>query len=85
MTTSTHTSTHNTSTPANPYLHCLTCGARIRRFTHVGDGQGRLGFEPCGHRGEYEDLCPSWGPVDGCTCGEPHRQSAGAATEETPR
>lgn len=23
---------------------------------------------PCGHETYVEDLCPTWGPVDGCQC-----------------
>lgn len=23
---------------------------------------------PCEHRADYQNLCPSWGPVDGCQC-----------------
>ena len=25
---------------------------------------------PCKHIGGYEDTCPSWGPVSGCTCAD---------------
>jgi hypothetical protein len=75
--THTHTRTYTTSTPANPYLRCTTCGTRVEQFTHIGDGEGPVGFEPCGHRGvDYDNVCPSWSPVDGCTCTQTHRPPA---------
>lgn len=69
--TRTHTRTHLVITPANPFLACGTCGKRVEAFhddrcgCHLG---GRPVNMPCFHEGEYRDLCPSWGPVDGCQC-----------------
>lgn len=60
----THTQTHNTITPANPFLVCARCYAWVD-FWHWG---GPPINYPCGHRADYVDLCPSWGPVDGCEC-----------------
>jgi hypothetical protein len=68
MLTRTHTRTVHEIVPANPYLACAQCGAHAERFTHTGDGEGPSVNEPCGHAADYVDLCPSWGPVDGCTC-----------------
>lgn len=76
--THTHTRTHLTITPANPFLACAQCGQRVERF-HASDcGCGCEPEEypefsrpvnfPCGHHADYNDLCPSWSPVDGCTC-----------------
>lgn len=76
--THTHTRTHLTITPANPFLACAECGKRAERFHAPDCGCDRedwpdfsepLNF-PCGHHADYNDLCPSWGPVDGCQCRE---------------
>lgn len=49
---------------ADPYKVCLTCkgwvtGVQAKHRTNI----------PCGHVG-YESVCPSWGPMDGCSCME---------------
>ncbi len=63
--------------PANPYLYCTKCGSSITQFDNVSVNEGPLLLQPCGHRAlrvdSYRDACPSWSPVDGCTCTEPHR------------
>lgn len=48
---------------ANPYLMCLECRCRVTDVT----GNENV---PCGHTADYEAVCPSWSPVDGCTCDE---------------
>ena len=69
--TRTHTRTHLGIFPANPFLTCATCGGRVKAFhdercgCHLGGAPVNM---PCMHQGDYNDLCPSWGPVDGCTC-----------------
>jgi hypothetical protein len=63
--THTYTSTYNASTPACPYLRCDVCEARVEFWL---EKRGPLVNEPCGHSGGYHDVCPSWGPVDGCQC-----------------
>jgi hypothetical protein len=52
---------------ADPYKRCRTCGEWIEG---VQEWSGSLSDtnHPCGHPLGYDDLCPSWGPVDGCTC-----------------
>lgn len=67
--TRTHTRTHLTIEPANPFLACRSCGRRVAEFHDdaCGCGRGLMNF-PCCHASSYDDLCPSWGPVDGCTC-----------------
>lgn len=50
---------------ADPYKQCLMCGGWI---IGVVDALGPSVLVPCGHIGTYRDLCPSWGPVDGCRC-----------------
>jgi hypothetical protein len=69
-------STRTYVTFANPYLRCDECGEPVRSYWH-DDTTNR----PCGHRG-VTSACPSWGPVDGCSCVEQigHRPHA----DETP-
>lgn len=69
----THTRTHVYVTFANPFLVCLRC----RQPVHWWHNQDRCGCDdtwwnmPCGHeRAGITSVCPSWGPVDGCTCME---------------
>lgn len=52
---------------ADPYKKCLECGQWI---DGAEDEPGPLLLIPCGHRSDFKDVCPSWGPVDGCTCVE---------------
>jgi hypothetical protein len=70
--TVTRTRTHLVITPANPFLACRACGKRVEAFHDDGCGcdesGGPLLLVPCFHRSDYDDLCPSWSPVDGCTC-----------------
>jgi len=70
MATTTHTLTHITIVPANPYLICATCRERVEAFhdDRCGCGETRPMNMPCGDYGDYIDTCPSWGPVDGCQC-----------------
>lgn len=50
---------------ADPYKKCLCCG---RWIDGAQPGPGKLTLIPCGCRAGFEDVCPSWGPVDGCRC-----------------
>jgi hypothetical protein len=52
---------------ADPYKKCMKCGEWIDGAHNVG---GPLMLFPCGHRSDYRDVCPSWSPVDGCTCAD---------------
>jgi len=68
--TRTHTRSHLTIEPANPFLACAVCRKRVEAFH-----DDRCGCDntmpmnlPCEHNAGYDNLCPSWGPVDGCTC-----------------
>jgi hypothetical protein len=63
----THTRTHLVITPANPFLACATCGKRAEAFRCGCEESGPVNL-PYWHRGGYDDLCPSWSPVDGCRC-----------------
>jgi hypothetical protein len=67
-----HTRVHLTITPANPFLACQQCGKRAEEFHDDACGcelsGGPVLLMPCFHRADYDALCPSWGPVDGCRC-----------------
>lgn len=65
--TRTYTRTHPVTTFADPYKKCLQCG---RWIDGTLDAPGPLILLPCAHQSNYRDVCPSWGPVDGCRCAE---------------
>lgn len=71
--TVTHTRVHTEITFANPYLVCRVCGAAVTAWhdpDQCGCREGGWQIKPCGHQAEAVDTCPSWNPVDGCTCQE---------------
>lgn len=80
MLTVTHTKTWNATTFADPYKVCEHCGQWI---TGVLDKPGPLILVPCEHESDYRDVCPSWGPVDGCSCVE-HLGRRGHSTPPAP-
>lgn len=49
---------------ANPFILCVdpSCQQRVTNVRYP-----RAINVPCGHTGTH-NVCPSWGPVDGCTC-----------------
>ncbi|MFD1832431.1 hypothetical protein ACFSJS_22690 [Streptomyces desertarenae] len=68
----THTRVHTYITFANPYLVCSACGQPVPRWhddTKCGCAAGWWN-DPCGHRADFDSVCPSWDPVDGCQCAE---------------
>ncbi len=68
--TVTRTRTHVFVGFADPYLVCGQCWRPVPQW-HNDDRCGcDAGWwnEPCEHRAGVDTLCPSWGPVDGCTC-----------------
>ncbi len=67
----THTRTHVYTRFANPYLLCTMCREFVTGFHDPKrcDCDGDYYITPCKHR-VYMDICPSWGPVDGCRCEE---------------
>lgn len=72
--THTRTRTHTFVQLANPYLVCEHCGESVPRWhaeEECGCSAGDWN-EPCRHPAGTENLCPSWSPVDGCTCQEAH-------------
>jgi hypothetical protein len=62
----TYTRTYTRITFANPFLRCDECGGGVDAMR--SDTNANL---PCGHLGVTSE-CPSWGPVDGCTCSPAH-------------
>jgi hypothetical protein len=81
----THTRTHVYVTFANPYLVCAECRESVPSWHDAGVCGCDAGpwNMPCKHMG-VTGLCPSWSPVGGCTCTEPHRmpRGIGRRTEE---
>ncbi len=71
MLTITRTRTHTFIEFANPFLVCEGCGqpvTRMHRHERCGCNDPEVDRNPCcGSYGE-RSTCPSWGPVDGCTC-----------------
>ena len=71
MTTRTHTRTHVNISFANPFLVCDQCQQPVPAWHNpdrCGCGGGGWQNLPCGHQAGVTSVCPSWGPVDGCTC-----------------
>lgn len=66
--TVTHTKTYNEIRFADPYKRCRQCGQWVDGYLKVDAGPDPV--TPCEHLASYDDVCPSWGPVDGCTCPE---------------
>lgn len=64
--------TYTVVTPANPYLVCAECGAKVDgwRVYPPGAEERPTILVPCGHAAALAE-CPSWGPVDGCRCDPP--------------
>lgn len=75
MITSTNTRNHVFIDFANPYLVCSRC---LRSVTSWHDNapcgcDSPAWNAPCGCVALAVSTCPSWGPVDGCTCLTPDR------------
>lgn len=74
MVTVTHNRTHTFVEFSDPYLVCEQCRQPAAGF-HDPARCGPVCEEPhttqpCGHPSTagITSTCPSWGPVDGCTC-----------------
>jgi hypothetical protein len=70
MTVRTHTRTHVTISFADPYLRCDQCHQPVPAWhdnTKCGC-DASFWNEPCEHKAGATSVCPSWSPVDGCTC-----------------
>jgi hypothetical protein len=70
----TYTRTHTYTTFANPHLVCTLCNQPVHHW-HNNTSCGceeECWNAPCGHTAGVTSRCPSWSPVDGCTCTTPH-------------
>ncbi|MGK5737261.1 hypothetical protein [Micromonospora sp. URMC 103] len=69
-----HTRTHVSITFANPYLVCDLCAQGVTAWHDPAKCgcDGDTYNLPCGHRASTLSICPSWSPVDGCQCLQPH-------------
>lgn len=69
----THTRTHVVVTFSDPFLVCDQCRKPVAAW-HDNDRCGCTATfwnDPCGCVAGVTSRCPSWGPVDGCTCPDP--------------
>lgn len=55
---------------ADPFKVCNQCGGWVTGARHIFSNGGKLLVLPCEHERGWEDVCPSWSPVDGCQCQE---------------
>jgi hypothetical protein len=56
---------------ADPFILCTQCQERVTNTKYPG------GINvPCGHVAGWASVCPSWSPVDGCTCTAPHETAS---------
>jgi hypothetical protein len=78
--THTYTRTHVHIEFADPHLICLTCAKPVPSWHNEDECGCDAGWwnNPCEHKAGITTLCPSWGPVDGCRCTEPHVSSVEA-------
>lgn len=82
----TYTRVHTSITFANPHLACDQCRRRAHGFHEPLRCGCAAEFHllPCGHAAMPVDICPSWGPIDGCTCPTPcHEEAARIARGES--
>ena len=73
----THVRVHTFISFANPFLVCDDCGKSVPRFhdpERCGCESKPFCNDPCEHLGATS-TCPSWGPVDGCSCPTPCRRT----------
>jgi hypothetical protein len=66
--THTYVRTFNRIEFADPFKVCNQCRGWITGV--LDNDHGPVIVTPCEHRAGYTDVCPSWGPVDGCSCKE---------------
>lgn len=62
----THTRTFNAISFADQYKVCRQCGRWVDGVLCTDDPV--WSNLPCEHHADYDSVCPSWGPVDGCEC-----------------
>lgn len=71
----THTRVHTHITFANPWLTCDECGFQVTGWHNpqpCGCTLRDWSNRPCGHSAGVTSICPSWGPVDDCSCAGTH-------------
>lgn len=68
--THTYTRVHEKTVFANPYLRCDECGGSVPAWHNNTTCGCHAGFwsEPCKHNAGLTSECPSWSPVNGCSC-----------------
>lgn len=69
----THTRVHVQIGFANPYLICDKCKGKVS-YWHDPERCGCNGETfnyPCEHKADIYSTCPTWSPVDGCSCEKP--------------
>ncbi|MFY3741641.1 MAG: hypothetical protein HMLIMOIP_002099 [Candidatus Nitrosomirales archaeon] len=66
----THTRTHVQIGFANPFLVCEECRNRVPYWHDPGRcGCDEISFNyPCEHAANVVSICPTWSPVEGCSC-----------------
>lgn len=68
--TKVHTRTHVHIRFANPYLKCLQCGGWVTGWhtPEICECDTYTVNVPCCCRAAVSSVCPSWSPVDDCSC-----------------
>lgn len=72
----THTVTHVMVALANPFIDCDQCGTAVIEWHDPAKccGNGKWWNSPCGDVASIVSACPTWSPVDGCTCAPVHHR-----------
>lgn len=68
------TRTHTKIMFANPHLRCDGCGGPVPSWHDNLKCRCTENYwnNPCRHTAGITSACPSWNPVDGCTCPDSH-------------
>jgi hypothetical protein len=68
----THTRTHVLVGFANPFFRCNECKQPVPYWHNPERCDQDCNYEffnaPCGHQSDIYSICPTWDPVEGCTC-----------------
>lgn len=68
-----HTRTHVLIGFDNPFFICEICRNPVKYWhdsNRCGCDDTGYHFHPCGHIADLISICPSWNPVEGCTCSD---------------
>lgn len=66
-----HTRVHVLVGFANPFLVCSECKAKVPYWHNpdrCGCDEEDFYNSPCKHVAEVISICPTWDPVEGCSC-----------------